>query len=46
MKLIAGLIVGLVAGTAMYISTDRVWWLPVGALLGAFIGELRVRPRR
>lgn len=46
MNLIAGLIVGLVAGAAMYVATDQLMWFPIGAMLGAFIGELRFRRRR
>ncbi|MEO6605316.1 MAG: hypothetical protein ABIN55_06855 [Aeromicrobium sp.] len=46
MNLIAGLIVGLVAGGAMYVATDQLFWLPLGAVMGAFVGELRVRRRR
>ena len=46
MNLFAGLIVGLVAGVAMYFATDQVFWLPIGAVMGAFVGELRVRRRR
>lgn len=45
MKLIAGLIVGLIAGAVMYAVTEELFWLPVGALMGAFIGELRIRRR-
>lgn len=46
MNLIAGLIVGLLAGAAMYFATEQVVWLPVGAVMGAFVGGLRVRRRR
>lgn len=45
MRLVAGLIVGLVAGVVMYAVTEQLLWLPAGALMGAFIGELRVRRR-
>jgi len=45
MNLIAGLIVGLVAGVVMYFATRQVFWLPVGAAMGAFVGELRIRRR-
>ncbi len=46
MKLIAGLIVGLIAGAVMYAVTEQLFWLPVGALMGAFVGQLRVSRRR
>lgn len=46
MNLIAGLLVGLVAGAAMYAMTEQIFWFPVGALMGAFLGELRLRRRR
>ncbi|WP_344771496.1 hypothetical protein [Aeromicrobium panaciterrae] len=45
MRLAAGLIVGLVAGAVMYAVTEQLLWLPAGAFMGVFIGELRVRRR-
>ena len=30
----------------MYVATDQLMWLPIGAVLGAFVGELQFSRRR
>lgn len=45
MRYLSGLIVGLLVGVVLWVTTDQAYFVAIGAVFGLLVGALRVRGR-